>query len=191
MADRLKSSDNSPTNEPDQGVEDSDDLEISKSQRKRDATAITELAQTISELPQPDFDRLPLEDDVRHAISELRKIRQFGARKRQLLYAGKILRNSDPAPIEAALDKRQRSLSTETQAFHQLETWRDDLLGEHGEESLTRFIGQYPAADRQRLRQLIRSTRSEQQRQSPPKFYRELFRFLRETVEHNSDQAPD
>lgn len=164
-----------------------EDTEISKSQRKREASAITELAREISELPQSDFDALPMEPSVRDAIAQLRKIKQFGARKRQLLYAGKVLRKSDPVPLEAALAERKNLNDGKNLHFHTLENWRDELIGEQGDQALTRLLNQYPHIDRQRLRQLVRKSRVELERQQAPKSSRELFRLLREMLDTPSE----
>ena len=49
-----------------------------------------------------------------------------------------------------------------------------------GDPALARFLHEYPGADSQKLRTLIRNARREQSAALPPKSYRELFRVLRE-----------
>ncbi len=61
--------------------------------------------------------------------------------------------------------------------FHRLEHWRDALL-ERGDDALGEVLEAFPHADRQRLRQLVRNARDEQQRGKPPRAARELFRLL-------------
>ena len=178
-----------PSDDVDQSTNnpEADGAEISKSQRKREASAITDLAQQISELPQTDFDELPMEQSVRDAITALRKISQFGARKRQLLYAGKVLRKSDPEPLRAALTARKNLTDRKNLHFQALENWRDRLIGDQGDQALTELLNQHPDLERQRIRQLVRKARTEQTRQQAPKSSRELFRLLRETLEPPSE----
>ena len=47
-------------------------------------------------------------------------------------------------------------------------------------EALTRFMAQFPNADSQHIRQLVRNAQFEKAKNKPPHAYRELFRVLRE-----------
>jgi len=76
-------------------------------------------------------------------------------------------RRALPAAIEAMADLDAS-----------LERWRDELLA--ADTALARFLNEYPGADSQKLRALIRNARREQKETLPPKSYRELFRVLRE-----------
>lgn len=169
---------------------------ISRSQRKREAEEITQLGQLISELPDSDLEKIPLDERVGHAVDELRKIRSFGARKRQLHYLGKVLRKSDLEPIRAALKAIQMSAKAETQLLHVMEQWRDRLLGE-GDPALSEFLQQYPRADRQQLRQIVRNhnkeveqkkirqasnSAPEHQKNAATKSSREIFKLIRATL---------
>ena len=48
-----------------------------------------------------------------------------------------------------------------------------------GDAALAELLDEHPGADRQRLRQLVRSTLEERKRNKPPRAFRELFRELR------------
>jgi len=63
--------------------------------------------------------------------------------------------------------------------FHRLEAWRDRLLAE-GDAALPELLAEFPGADRQQLRQLIRNAHRERAAQKPPRAARLLFRYLRE-----------
>ena len=65
--------------------------------------------------------------------------------------------------------------------MHRVEAWRDRLLAE-GDVALAELIEQYPDADRQGLRQLVRNTLEERKRNKPPRAYRELFREVRDVL---------
>lgn len=183
----VESADNAASQEidPDHATPDSesgaDTTEISKSERKREAERITQLGKTISELGEPDIRRLPLDDAVLDAVLTLRSITTRGARKRQLLYLGKLLRKSDLGELERGLAQLQQAAKTANQHFHAVEAWRDQLL-QDGPDALSEFVRQYPECDRQRLRQLLRNARREQELNKPPKSSRELFKHLRDIM---------
>ncbi len=75
----------------------------SKSQRKREALALQALGETLVGLKPPQLGKLPLPDELREAVLAARQMPQRGARKRQLQYIGRLMREIDPEPIRAAL----------------------------------------------------------------------------------------
>lgn len=78
----------------------------SKSQRKREATALQDLGERMVKLTPAQLQRLPLPDDVRDAVRAAHAMPQRGARKRQLQFIGKLMRRldgSETAAIQAAL----------------------------------------------------------------------------------------
>ncbi len=171
------------------------DEEVSKSQRKREAAEITRLGQTLASLSASELDSLGLDDAIRGHVEDLRKITSNGARKRQTLFLGKQLRAIDVDPIVEGLERIRLSSHAETRLLHLAESWRDRLLGRHPDGSpvtasdatapdsaLTAFLSDYPHADRQLLRQLIRNANTEHSRQKPPKSSRLLFRHIKETL---------
>ena len=153
--------------------------EVSKSQRKRDMHALQALGQQLVELPKEQFEKITLEENLYDAIVDARNIRQHGARKRQLQYIGKIMRNIDAGPIQEQLNTIEGHSSQATQALHYIERWRDRLL-EEGDHALEELVKQYQQADRQYLRQLLRNAQKEMLANKAPKSARALFRYLRE-----------
>jgi ribosome-associated protein len=78
----------------------------SKSQRKRDATALQDLGEQLARLTPAQLSRIPLPDDLLAAVRMAQGITQRGGRKRQLQYIGKLMRQLDEAEtavIRAAL----------------------------------------------------------------------------------------
>ena len=90
--------------------------------------------------------------------------------------------------VVAGLGTDRDKAHRETAAMHRLETWRDRLLAD-GDDALAAFIAEYPAADRQRLRQLIRNALAERKADKPPHAFRELFRALREATGRDDETA--
>jgi ribosome-associated protein len=73
----------------------------SKSQRKRDATAVQEIGECLARLTPAQLSRVPLPDELLAAVRLARTITQRGGRKRQLQYIGKLMRRLDEAETEA------------------------------------------------------------------------------------------
>lgn len=160
---------------------DDEELGPSKSQLKRDAHELVELGETLIELSNQQLATVPLSDGARAVVIETRGITAHGARKRQLKYLGKILRQEEIEPIREALEKIAGRHATVVAQHHQCERWRDRLIAE-GDEALTALLHEHPAADRQQLRQLVRNAQAETAKGKPPKSSRELFRYLRELI---------
>lgn len=154
----------------------------SKSQRKRDADALRALGEQLVALKPAQLADFPLDHDLLAAIHAAQAMRSHGARRRQLQYIGKLMRQHDPEPIQTALATlQQTSLAAKTQQ-HMLERMVTALLANEA-AALADFLQRYPATDRQQLRHLIRKAQAEQQHQRPPQSRRALFRFLRSAVE--------
>lgn len=149
----------------------------SKSQLKRDAQALTKLGEQLVSLDEKQLRQFSLPDNILDAIIAARKIKQHGARKRQLLYLGKLLRQIDSSEINDHLSSLHLQSKQQAMALQRVEQWRDRLLAD--DQAITELLNDYPAIDRQHLRQMIRTARKEQQQNKPPAAYRSLFRYLR------------
>jgi ribosome-associated protein len=155
----------------------------SKSEMKRRMTALQELGESLTGLSEKQLSQVPIDDDsLLQAIREARAIRSNSARRRHLQLIGKLMRNIDPAPIENALQSMHRQHKQATDAFHQLEQLRDDMIAA-GPVGVELAIGRWPEADRQQLRQLLLQHQRETQGNKPPAASRKLFRYLRELLE--------
>lgn len=160
----------------------------SRSQLKRDALAIRDLGSELALLGAAERARVPLPEDVVEAIEELNRTTKNGARKRQLGWLAKRLRKIDIAPIEDALEGIRQAARANTQTLHLVEQWRDRLLGDEEQpnpkQALTEFLDKFPHADRQTLRQLQRAAVKEKTQNKPPKSARQLFKAVRDAVNH-------
>ncbi|MGI9295207.1 MAG: ribosome biogenesis factor YjgA [Pseudomonadales bacterium] len=164
--------------------ESEDDYKKSKSQLKREMTALQELGETLVKLTDRDLQRVPLDDDLKTEILKARSIQQREGRRRQLQYIGKLMRSIDSTPIEAALQEMAAGNRAEARQFHALEDLRDQLIA-NTDGALENAMHTYPHADRQHLRQLIRNAQHEQAADKPPASARKLFRYLRELAEES------
>lgn len=86
------------------------ELRPSKSARKRAAHAAQKLGEELIRLKSIELDSLSLPDELLAAIREAQRIQKSrGGLARQRQYIGKLMREIDLAPIEAAIAVRRRS----------------------------------------------------------------------------------
>ncbi|MCG8466240.1 MAG: DUF615 domain-containing protein [Xanthomonadales bacterium] len=166
----------------------------SKTQRKKAAQALTDLGRQLVELKPQQLARLSLPDDVAEAVAEARAIRSHGARKRQLQFLGKLLRQIDVDLIQSQLARLLAPGRHEVALAKQGEQWRERLLTE-GPAALTAFLEQFPQADRQQLRQLIRQYAQHGEKpkgkQAFKSLYREVHQLLNDAHEAQAQQPND
>jgi ribosome-associated protein len=155
------------------------DQQPSKSQLKRDAHALQQLGTELLEIPEADWFCLQLPEGLIEALREAKRIHSRSARKRQLQYIGKMMRDLDPEPIQQYFEQLRLKTRQQAQIQHELEGWRDRMLAE-GDAAVQAFLEQHEGADRQHLRQLVRRARKEREQNKPPKSSRALFRYLRD-----------
>lgn len=163
----------------------------SRSQKRREALDILELAEVLVELTPAQTARVPVPESVMSHIEDTRRITANIARKRQLAFLAKQMRKLDEDEIQAmrdALDENSAASRSEVAAMHRVEGWRDRLL-EGGDEALAELLDSHPGADRQRLRQLVRNTQEERRRGKPAHSFRELFRELRDVLLVSTDAS--
>ena len=161
----------------------------SKSQRKREAQQLFKLGTELAALDDTSLASIPIPRDLSNALKKVRAMTAHVARKRQLQYIAKLLRNMDAEPIRDALAELQQNARRHTARYHRIEAWRDVLI-ETGDAALSSLIRLQPLDDPQRIRQLIRKARQELARQKPPAASRALFRLLRDLDQKQSLPPP-
>ena len=153
---------------------------ISKTKQKQAMHELQALGEALLDLPESQLDALELPDALARALREAKTIAAHGAKRRQIQYIGRLMRDVDSAPIRERL-ALLRGESAQASARHKrLEQWRARLMDD--DAALTEFAEQFPRADTQALRALIRNARREQKEAKPPRAFRELFRLLREAA---------
>ena len=156
------------------------DEPVSKSQRKREMLALQELGKRLTELNTSLLLKCELPDDLLRAIEEFQRLpNKHEARRRQLQFIGKLMRNTDTSLIEKVLNQDQHNANLNKRFFKQLEEFRERLLA-GSEDALQQLILDHPSIDIQYLRQLIRQTQKEQDQKKPPSSAKKLFQYLRE-----------
>lgn len=177
--------------DPDFDTDDDAHDEPSRSQRRREALAVFDLAERLVNLTQTQLEQLSLDDDLLAAIMHTRRITQHIARKREIQFLAKLMRRRDDEELDrlrGALDHDRNLSRRDTAELHRLEDWRERLI-EQGDDALSQLLEKFPRADRQHLRTLARQARVERNENRTPHAFRELFRELRELfAAHEEDE---
>ena len=169
--------------------------EASKTDLKRESTELQKLGEALLLLRADLMERLALPEKLSDAVAEARKITNFEGKRRQMQFIGKLMRKLDDDALQAvrdALDEQHQGSAKDTQALHEAEKWRSDLVG--NEEALALWLARYPQTDTQQLRALIRQARKD----NPPdkaaeskglaprhsRAWREIFQLVKEQISH-------
>lgn len=160
--------------------EPEEELPPSKTKIKKQMHDLQDLGEELVGLGKDQLAQLDIPESLRDAIKEIHRIKKFGAIRRQMQYIGKLMRDVEIDPIIAKLNTWKGTSQQHIGYMHQLERWRERLLG--GDAALTELLAAYPETDVQRLRTLIRNSLKEREAGKPAKNFREIFQVLRETI---------
>ena len=159
----------------------------SKTRRKKDMQALQDLGEKLLELDASKLATLGLPERLLDAIRQLRSITKHEARRRQVQFVGRLMRDVDPEPLRAALNRDRATSHAERAQFAAAERWRDRLLQE--EHAVDDFVAAHPSADAARLRTLVVKARAERASAQPPHASRALFRLVNAQLSGAADSA--
>ena len=149
----------------------------SRAQQTRAATAINRLGIRLTMLSSTELDRLELPGRVREEIDVCQKLKPR-SRGRQNRLIGQLLRAEDHEAIRERVESLKESRRSEVQQERISDHWLARLL-EEGDPAVEALIANYPLADRQRLRSLVRSARQDPEAKKTKRARRELLRTIR------------
>ncbi len=154
----------------------------SKSQRKRDMTALQKLGQDLTTLGKKQLEKLPLPDSLIAALAEYQRLPNSNeARRRQLQFIGRVMRDANHDEIQAELDKMRTPDRTQVRRAQLIEEWGDRLLdGE--EDDINAFVALWPLAERQAIRQIVRNY-SKDDEEAARVHRRRLMSYIKEYIE--------
>ncbi|HRE16632.1 MAG TPA: ribosome biogenesis factor YjgA [Rhodocyclaceae bacterium] len=164
-------------------ADDEELLPPSKTQIKAEMQELQKLGSELVELSPGHLARIDMPDDLRLAVRDWQRFSKHEARRRQLQYIGKLMRNIDPEPIRAGLALLRGESAVEIAKLHRLERLRDRLLED--EQVLQEILVDWPQADLGHLRQLRRNALKEKEGNKPPKNFRAIFQALKELMEQS------
>ena len=155
------------------------DIEIddlpSRSQLKRDSQELRDMGAQLVQMPNAHLNKIAMDNTLLAAIKEARRLKSNDARRRQIQYIGKLMRNMDLTEIRHSVEKLNHQSQTFRQQFAMLEQWRDRLIDE-GNDAIEEFLTTFPNADRQQIRNLSRQAGREKTGSAKTK----LFKYLKE-----------
>lgn len=158
-----------------------------RSQKKRAAKAVEQLAQHLADLPEAEIGKLGLSPELDTEVQLARNTRGHGSRKRQIKHLAGFLRRSDEEreKVETALEGVTQTQRRDAHAFQNLEDLRQRLCDPKTfQAALHEVETSYPELDLNKLAGLARSVHTDHDK----KAYREIFRRLRKAK--GSDQIP-
>ncbi|MEY8200030.1 MAG: ribosome biogenesis factor YjgA [Colwellia sp.] len=152
----------------------------SKTEIKREMHQLQDFGQMLVEMSKHQRSRLPLSEDLKHAMVVADKIRnKHEALRRHIRHIAKILVETDMAPIHHAIDVMNNKHQQETAKFIRLENLRDELI-EQGNPAVEALLTEFEHMERQKLKQLVRHAAKEKKVEKLGKHYRNLFTYLKE-----------
>ncbi len=151
--------------------------ENSKSKRKREMLALQKMGEALLKLSPDQLNKIELPENLLAAILQAKSLSSHEAKRRQLQYIGKLMRDLDPDAIKLALKRIQLIHEKSTTAFHLIESWRTKLI-DGGDDALNSFMLEYPSCDRQQLRQLIRKAQQDRKNDKNTGAEKSLFKLL-------------
>lgn len=172
------------------------EYQLSKSEKKRRAKNIEQLAVELVSLSAVEAGRLPCDDFLKKEIIDAGQMKG-GAKKRQIKFLTKNLRKLDTEPFFDFMSEKKGSHLKQTKEFKELENLRDNIINEaldaardaqtEREEmqmlwhspNLDAALHEFPNLDADAIRQAAwRFTRTRKIAQS-----REIFRLLKAAAE--------
>ena len=151
---------------------------VSKTQIKNEMNERQALGMQLTKLAPDTLKKIGLSEELLEAVLFYKKITANGALKRQAQFIGRLMRNTDPEPIQAYLNKLKGDNAEHNAAMQRLELLRERLV--ESDDALTELISSKPELPISELRTLIRNARREKEQNKPPKAFRELFQLLKQ-----------
>lgn len=154
----------------------------SKSQLKRDMIGLQDLGKDLTTLGKKQLEKLPLSETLRAALDEYNRLpNSHGAKRRQLQFIGKVMRDTNHEEIQTELDKMRTPDHAQVRRAQLIEQWGDRLL-EGSEEDISAFVTTWPLAERQALRQIMRNY-SKENDEVARVHRRKLLNYIKEFIE--------
>ncbi len=153
-----------------------------RKERKDAESAFVTLARALCDCSEKQFKRLKLPEPLRDIVLEARRIDSPAAKDRALRLVRRELRDGDAAAVQRQLE----ALEKPSRTSRATEPWCNRLIDER-EPALNEFVSQYPAADRQQLRRLVRNVAKASTEQRA-KAVAALTRGVRATMAAESDR---
>src|ERR1035437_8474017 len=166
-------------------IQEEEQAPPSKTQRKQQMEDLQTLGEELVALSSDRVKRIDIPESLRDAVREAQRMtRPDEAKRRQMQYIGKLMRNVDVEPIRATLALVRGESASETAKLHRLERLRTEFMAD--EKVLQEIAALYPTVDMQHLRSLRRAALKEQEQNKPLRSYRAIFQLLKDLEDNAS-----
>jgi ribosome-associated protein len=155
---------------------------ISRTKRKQAAQLMQKMGERLVALDNAQFEALELPDELLKAIAMARRIKKKEARRRQLQYIGKLMRQYDSGAIQKAVESVTAEAVENLRRFKLAERWRDELVA-GSPERFAWLVENVPNISREKLKLLVEKASHLHTGENTRKAGRELFRYLIQRVE--------
>src|SRR5664279_645850 len=143
---RLTRDENGPGVDADTDRQDNDEpAGPSKTRRKAEMHDLQQLGETLVGLNAARLVALSLPERLFDAVTQARSITKHEARRRQMQYIGRLMRDVEPAPIRAQLAQWDNAPNAEKARLASVERWRERLLA--GPDELDAFCAATAVAE--------------------------------------------
>ena len=158
---------------------------ISKSERKRQMTELQELGKELCSMSSSIWQQLNLNESLQLAMHEYIRIGSKEAKRRQMQYIGKLIRNEDTIAIKSYLNQKSEQQRSSSIRAKQLPQMFSDLMQKR-DSAFQQLVSNYPNANRQQLTQILRLIPEDKKQGYPPKgkSQKKLWKFLIELEQH-------
>ncbi|MDO6427062.1 ribosome biogenesis factor YjgA [Thalassotalea sp. 1_MG-2023] len=164
-------------------IDEFDEDYKSKTEIKREMHAMQDFAMKLVKLSKAQRAKVPFPEEILEALALADKIKNKPeALRRHVRFMSKVLLETDLTDVNQALDVMANKHQQDTSRHLRLEQLRDDLITQ-GNDKIEAMLEQYPAMERQKLRQLVRQATKEHNAEKPGKSYRDLFAYIKEHAE--------
>ncbi|MED5465198.1 MAG: ribosome biogenesis factor YjgA [Myxococcota bacterium] len=151
---------------------------LRREQAKFDA-ALEDSAEKLVQLHLDELNALGLPDEMLDAVHVARGIKPSRALKRQTRLITRMLRHLEEDEVKDLMGQLHSGADERASLLKYCEFWRTSLL-EAGDPALSALLDICPDADRQRLRQLIRTAGKGGTDTKKERAYKEIFQLLKD-----------
>ncbi len=163
----------------------------SRSQKKRESTALQKAGETLCSLSKAQRQNLGLPMELAEAVDAYATLKTHEARRRHMQFIGRLMREaSEIERILQDIEDIKNNKTRTSKLFHLLEKTRELLLQEDElgrETAIKETLELFPLLKEPQLRHFITATLAERAKKRPPKAFRELFRYLQSASEKLSN----
>ncbi|NQV70326.1 MAG: DUF615 domain-containing protein [Pseudohongiella sp.] len=156
---------------------------LSKTQLKQEAIELQKLGQKLTTYSPAFLRKLPVAEVLITAIAEFNRLpNSHGARRRQLQFIGKLMRDCDYELINKTITQIENGTQIKDKPQSELISWCERIL-ESGDSEINALLALHPQLERQTLRQLQREY-SRAKESSREKFRNKLRNYLQEQLKN-------